>query len=90
MKVMKWMEILVLSFSLLVGFSTLTHADNDTVGEKVEEAGSDMKKNTSQGWRKVKDETCQWVKGKLECAGDKVKHKAKDAKDEVKDKVDAE
>ena len=89
MTFLKWTEIVLLSFTLLA-FSSFSHAADETVGEKVEEAGSDIKKNTSQAWRDAKDETCEWVKGKLECAGDQIKHKGTDAKDEVKDKLDVE
>jgi F0F1-type ATP synthase membrane subunit b/b' len=89
MRLMKWVEISLLTFSLAV-FSGFAGADNDTVGEKVQEAGSDIKKNTKEAWRDAKDEACEWVNGKMECAGQKAGNAVRNAKDEVKDKVDAD
>lgn len=62
--------------------------NDETVGEKISEAGRDAKKNLKKGARAVKDKTCEWVNGKMECAAKKLKHKAQNASDEVKDKVD--
>jgi hypothetical protein len=85
---MNLLKIALLSFALTLGFTTL--ADNETVGEKVEEGVGDMQKSAKKTYRKAKDETCHWVKGKLECAKDKVKNKAKNVGDEVKDATDTE
>lgn len=57
----------------------------ETAKEKVTEAASDTKKEAKQLGRKVKDETCELVNGKMECVGKKIKNKAKNAGDEVKD-----
>lgn len=89
MKIVKWTEAILLSLSLMLGFAAFSHAD-ETVGEKVEEGAKDMKKGAKKAWRNTKDETCEWINGKMECAGKKVKNKAKNVGDEVKDKVDAD
>ncbi len=91
MNVMKWTEIVLLSFSLMLGFASFSNADdNSSAGEKVQEKGHDLGKNAKQTWRKTKDEACEMINGKMECAGKKVKHKTQDGIDEVKDKVDAD
>lgn len=58
--------------------------------EKVQEAGRDVKKSAKKAGRKVKDETCELVNGKMECAAQKVKHGVQNASDEVKDTFDAD
>jgi len=76
--------------SVVLTLSSTTFAANETVGEKVEEAAGDAQKATKKGYRKVKDETCHLVKGKMECAKDKAVGKIKNVGDEVKDKTDTE
>ena len=39
-----------------------------------------------KAYRDVKDQTCEWINGKLECAAEKVKHKIQNKTDEMKDK----
>ncbi len=85
---MHLLKIVLLSFALTLGFTTL--ADNETIGEKVEETSGDIQKSAKKTYRKAKDETCHWVKGKLECAKDKVKNTGKNIGDEIKDKTDTE
>ena len=63
-------------------------AREETMGDKASEAASDTGKAVKKGARAVKDKTCHMVKGKMECAGEKVKHKAQNAADEVEDKVE--
>lgn len=63
-------------------------AYEETMGDKASEAASDTGKSVKKGARAVKDKTCHMVKGKMECAGEKVKHKAQNAADEVEDKVE--
>lgn len=62
--------------------------DDDTVAEKVGEAGRDTGKEVKKGYRAMKDKTCEMVNGKMECAGKKLKHKAENAGDEISDKAD--
>lgn len=63
-------------------------ANEPTAKEQVVEAGKDVKKGAKKAWNKVKDETCTLVNGKMECAAKKMKHKAENLGNEVKDKVD--
>lgn len=88
MKIVKWMEISLLSLSLMLGFAAFSNASE--VGEKVEEGAKDMKKGAKKAWRNTKDEACEMVNGKMECLPGKAKNKAKNVGDEFKDKVDAD
>jgi len=63
-------------------------AADDTVGEKVEEAVNDTKRGTKKAARNIKQKGCEMVNGKLECAKDRVKNKAKDVGGELEDAVD--
>lgn len=63
-------------------------ADNDTVGEKVDEAVQDTKRGTKKAARTVGEKSCELVNGKMECVGKKIKNRAKDAKDSVEDAID--
>ena len=85
---MNLLKIVLMSGVLSLGFATF--AANETVGEKVGEAAGDAQKATKKGYRKVKDETCQLIKGKMECAKDKAVSKVKNVGDEIKDKTDTE
>lgn len=64
------------------------NANEETISEKAGEAASDTGKAVKKGTRAVKDKTCHMVKGKMQCAGEKVKHKAQNAADEIEDKVE--
>jgi uncharacterized protein YjbJ (UPF0337 family) len=74
----------------MAGAFTITHAhaEDTTVKEKAAEAGNDTKRAVKKGARKVKDETCEMVNGKMECAAKKAKHTMQNAGDKVKDAVD--
>lgn len=78
-----------LATTALVGTSTMNfvHAD-ETVKEKVVEAGKDTKRAMKKGARKVKDETCEMVNGKMKCVGQKIKHGAQNIGDKVEDAVE--
>ncbi|MGE3759369.1 MAG: hypothetical protein AB7H97_16520 [Pseudobdellovibrionaceae bacterium] len=91
MNSIKWTEIFLLSVTMLFGIASFSNADESRTEKAVEstkEAGRDLKKNTKKAWRNTKDEACEMVNGKMECAGKKVKHKIQNGVDEVKDKVD--
>ncbi|RZA09711.1 MAG: hypothetical protein EOP11_00835 [Proteobacteria bacterium] len=71
------------------------HADDSKMENKAEKAGdsisetaSDAKRGIKKGARKVKDSACELVNGKMECAGKKVKNKAKDLGDKMEDAAD--
>lgn len=61
---------------------------DETVGEKTHEAVQDAKRGTKKAWRNAKDSACEMVNGKMECAGKKIKNKAKNAADKVEDITD--
>jgi len=89
MKVVKWTETVLLAVFLVFGFANFSNAD-ESATETVKEAGRDLKKGTKKAWRNTKDEACEMVNGKMECAGQKIKNKTYNATDEVQDKVDAD
>lgn len=73
----------------LVGAYTADKAYADeTVKEKVSEAGHDTKRAMKKAGRKVKDETCEMINGKMECAGKKIKSGVKNTGDKVEDIAD--
>ena len=67
--------------------SIVAHAET-TAGEKIQEGAEDAGKNVKKGYRNVKDKACEMINGKLECVGKKAMNKARNAKDEIKDKAD--
>ena len=64
------------------------YANDETMGDKASEAAADTSKAMKKGYRAAQDKTCHIVKGKMQCAGEKMKHKAQNAADEVKDKTE--
>ena len=89
MKLMKWTEMVLLASSLAVGYASFAHAE-ETMTEKAAETGRDIKKGAKKAGRAVSDEACEMVNGKMECAGKKLKHKAQNVGDEIKDKTDTD
>lgn len=78
----------VVTTALLGSFaSNFAHAD-ETVKEKVTEVGNDTKRAMKKGARKVKDETCEMVNGKMKCIGKKIKHSAQNAGEKIEDAID--
>jgi uncharacterized membrane protein YtjA (UPF0391 family) len=78
----------ILGIALLLGFSVSVSRADETVGSKVTEAANDSKRAVKKSYRKVKDETCSMVKGKMECAADKVKHSIQNGTDTIEDAVE--
>lgn len=84
----------ILSTLMILGMAfaaPIAHANDDkgtTMKEDIKEGARDVKKNVKKGARAVSDKTCEMVNGKMECAAKKLKHKAQNGMDEVKDKVD--
>lgn len=76
----------IFAFSTFPAVLPRAHAESE-VKEDVAEAAQDAKKTVRKGARNVKDKTCELVNGKMECAGKKLKHKAQNVGDEVKDAV---
>jgi competence protein ComGC len=56
--------------------------------ESIQEMGNDAQRATNQAVRNAKDEACEMINGKMECAADKVKHKVQDGADAVEDALD--
>ncbi len=67
--------------------SNFAHAD-ETVKEKVSEAGKDTKRAMKKGARKIQDETCEMIDGKMKCMGKKIKHSAQNVGDKIEDAID--
>ncbi|UYL09352.1 hypothetical protein B9G69_002045 [Bdellovibrio sp. SKB1291214] len=65
-------------------FGTSYSVAND-VKESVKETAQDAKKTVKKGTHRVQEEGCEMVNGKMECAGKKIKNRATEVKDEVKD-----
>ena len=71
-------------FSIVLCFSA--HASTRaTAGDKVEGEAKAAVKDVKHAARKVADKGCEWIHGKLECAGKTVQHKIDNAKDDLKD-----
>lgn len=81
------MLLTAVATTALLGSSNFAHAD-ETVKEKVTEAGKDTKRAMKKGARKVKDETCEMIDGKMKCMGKKIKHSAQNAGDKIEDAID--
>jgi hypothetical protein len=80
---------MVAAFCFFLSISSF--ATEKTTGEKIKdgavEMGQDIKKGTNKAVRKVKDETCELINGKMECAVKKGAHKVQNTVDEAKDKM---
>lgn len=86
---MKVVTTLALALALTPTFGMETaKAEDSKVVSDVKEAGRDVGKGAKKAGRKIKDETCEMVNGKMECAAKKAGHKVENAVDEVKDKSD--
>lgn len=86
--------ITVFGFALLTAATYVVLSSNSKTENVAKQAvnsareiGQDAVKEAKSGIRKVQDETCEMFDGKLECAAQKVKHQALDAKNEVEDKL---
>jgi hypothetical protein len=85
----KILTMTLLGAALGFGFSPIyARAADDTMGEKAQEAVKDTGRAMKKGARSVKDKTCELANGKMECAGKKLKHKAKNTMDKVEDATD--
>ena len=84
----KLLTIALLVFTALNVVHVETAMSEETLAEKTKEAGRDVKRGTNKAVRKVKDETCELVNGKMECAAKKVKHSILNTTDKVEDAVE--
>ena len=81
---MKKMNILLLVLSLM----SLNALADETIKDKAEELGNDTKRSVKKTTRTVKDKTCEYVNGKMECAAQRVKQSMENVGDKVEDAVD--
>lgn len=70
---------------LMVSVSLAARAE-ETVGEKMKDDAHNAKVEMKKAGRKVKDETCEMVNGKMECAAKKAGHKVQNAVDDASKK----
>lgn len=89
----KLLNQLIVTLSLIL-FSSFAQAE-ETNMEKVETGANHAADSVKETYRDTKDKACEMVNGKLECAGKKMKNKAKNLKDktetkatELKNKID--
>lgn len=61
---------------------------DDSLKSKAKEAGNDTSRAAKKGVRAVKDKTCEMINGKMECAGQKVKHSIQNGADKIEDAVE--
>lgn len=78
---MKFLTSLVMAGLL---FNTSFAFAND-VKEAAKETAQDVKKSAKKGVHRAEETGCEMVNGKMECAGKKIKNRATEVKDEVKD-----
>lgn len=85
------MKQVITTFCTLLAFSFVlqkTTFAEETASEKAQEVTRDAGRSVKKGYRKVKDETCEYIKGKMECTKDRVKHGLQNTGDKVEDKMD--
>lgn len=82
-------KIIATVFAIGMGLATISHAE-ETAAEQTQAAGSKVANKVKQGARKVSDEVCEMINGKMKCVAKKVKHKAQNAADSIESKVKEE
>lgn len=86
---MKTVSTLAFALALTGAFGIQSaKAEDSKAVATVKEGASDVKKGAKKAGRKIKDETCEMVNGKMECAAKKAGHKVENAVDEAKDKAE--
>ena len=81
-------------FVLLIAVASLSFvgsscSDKDrTVKQEMNEVSRDLNRGTSKAVREIKDQTCEMVNGKMECAAKKVKHSIQNITDDIEDAVE--
>ncbi|WP_413578101.1 hypothetical protein ACLVWU_06115 [Bdellovibrio sp. HCB290] len=79
---MKLVTSLLLA-GLMMGVASYSFADD--IKETTKEIQQDTTKNVKKGKNRVEETACEMVNGKMECAGKKLKNRASEAGEEVKD-----
>ena len=85
---LKVLPLALLTFAGINILSVNQAVSEETLTEKTKELGRDVNRGTKKAVRKVKDETCEMVNGKMECAAKKVKHSIQNTADDVEDAVE--
>jgi hypothetical protein len=57
-----------------------------TAEQDMKQAGRDLSKGVKKTARKIDDKSCEMVNGKMDCAGQKLKHGAQNVGDDIKGK----
>lgn len=64
------------------------HSLLEKSSEEIQEVGNDLKRDAEKAVRDAKDESCEMINGKVECAAKKVKHSIQNGADAVEDAID--
>jgi hypothetical protein len=81
---MKKINILFFALALM----SIHACADETVEDKIKEAGNDTNRAVKKGVRTVKNKTCEYVDGKMKCAAQQVKQSMENVGDRVEDAVD--
>ncbi len=85
---MKRRNLLVATlFAATLGISMIASAEETTM-EKVETATNKGTDKIKKGYRKGKEKGCEMMNGKMECAGQKMKHGVENGMDTMGTKVE--
>lgn len=84
---MKFFTI-ALALVSLSAFAGNWEAKKEKMEERTEEAVNDTGRGVKRASRKVQDETCEMVNGKMNCALKKTKHSIQNGADNVEDALD--
>ncbi len=79
--------IALIAATMMMAPIAFSHAE-ETVKEKVQEAGKDTKRAFKKGANRVEEKSCEMINGKLQCLGDKIENRAEETSDKVKDMAD--
>jgi uncharacterized protein YjbJ (UPF0337 family) len=86
---MKFLTIAFLALTSLSLFAGTSYEHKkEKMEERTDEATSDLGRGVKSTSRKVQDETCQMVNGKMDCAVKKTKHSIQNGADKVEDAID--
>jgi hypothetical protein len=88
MKLNLKMLLVALTVVTLGSASSSLRADDHTTKADVKEAANDTARAAKKAGRKVKDEVCEMIDGKMKCVAKKIKHSAQNAGDKVEDALD--
>lgn len=87
-KLEKCLAVLALGLVFAIPAVHAEDSKMEKAGDAISEGAKDVKRGAKKAGRKVKDETCELVNGKMECAGKKLKHKVQNAGDKLEDAAD--